>query len=106
MKLVRMILAFFLNWIIITLLYKATTYGVGLLIPNLTGPDKDPIVSVAYGLGILVGILILVISLPISKIIYHYAWNWKKKRTIRLTFDDGGNVEESLSNSGGGKDAG
>ena len=99
-----MILAFFLNWIIITFLYKAATYGVGFLIPNLTGPEKDPIVSVAYGLGMLVGILILVISLPISKIIYHYAWNWKKKRTVRLTFDDGRDAEESLSDRRGGEE--
>ena len=93
-----MILAFFLNWIIITFLYKAATYGVGFLIPNITGPERDPILVAAYGTGALVGILILVISLPISKIIYHYAWNWKKKRTVRLTFDDGEDVEESLSN--------
>ena len=96
-----MILAFFLNWIIITFLYKAATYGVGFLIPNITGPERDPILVAAYGIGALVGILILVISLPISKIIYHYAWNWKKKRTVRLTFDDGGDVEESLSDGRG-----
>ena len=101
MKIIRMILAFFLNWIIITFLYKVATYGVGFLIPNITGPERDPSIAVAYGLGALVGILILAISLPISKIIYYYAWNWKKKRTVRLTFDDGGDVEESLSDGRG-----
>ena len=101
MRTIRMILAFFLNWIIITFLFKVTTYGVGLLIPNLTGSEKDPFLVAAYGIGAIVGMLILVISLPISKIIYHYAWNWKKKRTVRLTFDDGGDVEESLSDGRG-----
>jgi hypothetical protein len=69
--------------------------------PNITDAElltKQNLIK-AYEIGTVAGVVIFIILQPISKKISNYVWNWKKKRTIRLTFDDGGDVEESLSNT-------
>lgn len=68
--------------------------------PNITDAElltKQNLIK-AYEIGAIAGVITFIILQPIYKITGDYVWNWKKKRTIRLTFDDGGDIEESLSN--------
>ena len=104
MKLIKWILILCINWIISWIVIFGITLGIAFVIdlmyPNITDAElltKQNLIK-AYEIGAIAGVIIFIILQPIYKIIGDYVWNWKKKRTIRLTFDDGGNIEESLSN--------
>ena len=108
MKLIKWILILCLNWVIAWIAILGITLGIAFVIdlmyPNITDAElltKQNLVK-AYEIGAIAGVIIFVILQPIYKIIGDYVWNWKKKRTVRLTFDDGGDAEESLSDSGRG----
>lgn len=103
MKWIKWILIFCINWIIAWIAIFGITLGIAFVIdlmyPNITDAElltKQNLIK-AYEIGAIAGVITFIILQPIYKIIGDYVWNWKKKRTIRLTFDDGGNIEESLS---------
>ena len=105
MKLIKWILILCLNcivsWIVIFGITLGIVFVLDLMYPNITDAElltKQNLIK-AYEIGTVAGVVIFIILQPISKKISNYVWNWKKKRTIRLTFDDGGDVEESLSNT-------
>lgn len=110
MKLIKWILIFCLNWVIAWIVIFGITLGIAFVIdlmyPNITDAElltKQNLVK-AYEIGAIAGVITFIILQPIYKIIGDYAWNWKKKRTVRLTFDDGGDVEKSLSDGRGRKE--
>lgn len=110
MKLIKWILILCLNcitaWIVIFGITIGIAFVIDLMYPNITDADlltKQNLIK-AYNIGAIAGAIAVIILQPIYKIIGDYVWNWKKKRTIRLTFDDGGDVEESMSDARRGKE--
>ena len=89
-----------ISWIVIFGITLGIAFVIDLMYPNITDAEllTKQNLARAYGIGAFAGVIIFIILQPIYKIIGDYVWNWKKKRTVRLTFDDGGDVEESLSN--------
>jgi hypothetical protein len=105
MKLIKWILILCINWIVAWIAIFGITLGIAFVIdlmyPNITDAElltKQNLIK-AYEIGAIAGVITFIILQPIYKIIGDYVWNWKKKHTVRLIFDDGGDVEESLSNA-------
>ena len=109
MKLVKIILELCLRFIASFIIISIITIGIVLIFPNIFDSELPlsikQTLSNSYWIGMIAGVIVGEILQFIYKIINNYVWNRKKKHTIRFTFNDGGDVKEPLSNSGGRKDA-